>query len=84
MIKKESAMSSVVPEMMISDVQSLLEQGPSSVEGLRDKLRVLAEEWSNISGSQVYNIVYMRYTCTITRLHYISTYIVYQTRYICQ
>ena len=59
-------MSSVVPEKMMFDVQSLLEQEPSSVEGLHDKLRILLEDWSNRSGVEVCNNVYVRYLyCTV-------------------
>ena len=55
-MKKES-LSSI--EKMMADVQHLLEQDPSGVEGIQDKLRILLEEWSNRSGVEVYNNVYV-------------------------
>ena len=39
-------MSSVSLEKRKSEIQSLLEQKPSSAEGLQDKLKLLLEEWS--------------------------------------
>ena len=44
--KKESVMSSVLPEKMMSEVGTLLEQESSSLESLQDKLKILLEEWS--------------------------------------
>ena len=46
MSKKESVMSGVLPEKMMSEVGILLEQESSSLEGLQDKLKILLEEWS--------------------------------------
>ena len=40
-------MSSVLPEKMMSEVGTLLEQESSSLESLQDKLRILLEDWSN-------------------------------------
>ena len=39
-------MSGVSLEKRKSEIQSLLELQPSSVEGLQDKLKLLLEEWS--------------------------------------
>ena len=39
-------MSGVSLKKRKSEIQSLLEQQPSSVEGLQDKLKLLLEEWS--------------------------------------
>ena len=46
MTKKESVMSGVSLEKRKSEIQSLLELQPSSVEGLQDKLKLLLEDWS--------------------------------------
>ena len=37
-----------------SEIQSLLELQPSSVEGLQDKLKLLLEEWSKEEEVNVY------------------------------
>ena len=39
-------MSGISLEKRKSEIQSLLELQPSSVEGLQDKLKLLLEEWS--------------------------------------
>ena len=45
--------SSPIPRKMISDVEGLLGQSSESVEGLQDKIRILVEEWSEISEHEV-------------------------------
>ena len=47
-------MSSISSEEMKSEIQSLLEQEPSSVAGLQDKLKLLLEEWSKEDDVSIY------------------------------
>ena len=47
-------MSSISTEEMKSKIQSLLEQEPSSVAGLQDKLKLLLEEWSKEDDVRIY------------------------------
>ena len=68
-------MSDVSLEKRKSEIQSLLELQPSSVEGLQDKLKLLLEEWSK--EEQVYvctyhvcsTYVYLTHTHTHTYTH---------------
>ena len=47
-------MSSVLPEKMVSEVGTLLEQESSSLEGLQDKLKILLEDWSKTTEVLLY------------------------------
>ena len=72
-------MSSVSLEKRKSEIQSLLELQPSSVEGLQDKLKLLLEEWSKEEEvctyvrtyyvCSTYNILYCTHTNVLTLAH---------------
>ena len=52
-LSESGSKSSAIHKKAISDVESLLGQSSESVEGLKDKIRILVEEWSKISEHEV-------------------------------
>ena len=52
-LSESGSKSNVIPRKAISDVEGLLGQSSESVEGLKDKMRILVEEWPKISEHQV-------------------------------
>ena len=45
--------SNTILNKAISDVEGLLGQSSESEKGLQDKIRILVEEWSKISGHEL-------------------------------
>ena len=75
-------MSGVSLEKKKSEIQSLLEQQPSSVEGLQDKLKLLLEEWSKEEEVCTYRVcsTYIQHTHKNTYTHthiYVHLHTVY-------
>ena len=56
-------MSGVSLKKRKSEIQSLLELQPSSVEGLQDKLKLLLEDWSKGEETEVHTYVCMYILC---------------------
>ena len=52
-LSESGSKSSPILKKAISDVEDLLGQSSESVEGLKDKMRILVEEWPKISEHEV-------------------------------
>ena len=52
-LSESGSKSNIILKKAISDVEDLLGQSSESVEGLQDKMRILVEEWSEISKHEV-------------------------------
>ena len=52
-LSESGSKSNIILKKVISDVEDLLGQSSESVGGLQDKIRILVEEWSEISQHEV-------------------------------